>query len=144
VSACVASLRASAEHKKITLIENFRTPHGKVQGQPEELLQVLINILGNAIKFSPAGSAISISVLKADDSGYVLFEIADEGPGIAETEKSLIFHKYYRSRSVRKRMDGVGLGLYISKKIIHQMGGTLKVANNPSRGCTFSVLLPAV
>lgn len=144
VSDCVASLRASAEHKKITITENFRSPHGKVQGQPEELLQVFINILGNAIKFSPPGSVISISVLKADNSGYVLFEVADEGPGIPENEKSLIFHKYYRSKSVRKRMDGVGLGLYISRKIIQRMGGTLKVANNSSKGCTFSVLLPAV
>lgn len=144
VSDCIASLRASAEHKNITVTEHCRLPHGKVQGHPEEILQVLINILGNAIKFSPAGSEISISVLKANNSGYVLVEVADQGPGIPENEMSLIFHKYYRSRSVRKRMSGVGLGLYISKKIIHQMGGTLKVVNNPAKGCTFSVMLPSV
>lgn len=141
---CVTGLSPSADKKKIVITEDFRPNHGDILGQPEEIKQVLINLIGNAIKFSPVGSEIRISVLKAANSGYVLFEIADQGPGIPENEKSLIFHKYYRSKVVRKHMDGVGLGLYISKRIIHAMGGAIQVTNNPSGGCTFSVMLPSV
>lgn len=140
---CITGLSGSAEQKNITIIENYQTNHTKIHGHPEEIQQVFFNIIGNAIKFSPVNSEVRITVLKAVNAGYVLFEIADDGPGIPENEKSLIFNKYYRSRTVRKHMNGVGLGLYISRKIIQAMGGTLQVTNNPQKGCTFSVTLPS-
>jgi signal transduction histidine kinase len=141
---CISAVSGAAHQKNITIRENFQPNCGYIHGQPEKLQQVFINILGNAIKFSPQKSEIRISVLKSRHSEYVTFNIVDEGPGIPENEKTMIFNKYYRSKSVRKHMNGVGLGLYISKTIVHNMGGSIRVVNNPAKGCTFSLDLPAV
>jgi signal transduction histidine kinase len=142
VKDCVKGFTSSAETKNITFKYDFQKNPGKIKGHKEELQQIFTNIIGNALKFSPADKEIGISVLKAENSGYVQFKISDEGPGIPENEKNLIFNKYYRSKSVRKHMDGVGLGLYISRRIIQAMGGTVTVSNNVNRGCSFSVTLP--
>lgn len=143
VLSCITSLSSAAAHKNILITEHCEHDCGVIQGQPEEFQQILINIIGNAIKFSPVGGEIRIYVLKAEKSGYVLFNVTDQGPGIPENEQSLIFKKFYRSTSVRKHMNGVGLGLYISRKIVQAMGGTIQVTNNPGAGCTFSVCVPS-
>jgi signal transduction histidine kinase len=131
-----------ASLKNVKLISDIRPPFPKVSGVKEGIQQVLVNIVGNGIKFSPNDSEIIIKVQNCDDPGYVVFTISDHGPGIDENETSLIFHKYYRSKSIRKHMDGVGLGLYISKKIIQDLGGTISVRNNSETGSTFAFTLP--
>ena len=68
--------------------------------------------------------------------------ISDEGPGIPDDKKNLIFKKYYRAREVRKHMDGVGLGLNIARRIVQANGGKIFVGNKPDKGCTFSFTLP--
>jgi len=140
---CVAALSAFSAQNNITIVERCQPNCGVIQGRPEEFQQVLINILGNAIKFSPGGSEIIVQVVKNEKKEQVVFKISDQGPGISESEYSLIFKKYYRSTSVRKHMSGVGLGLYISSRIIHSMGGTIEVENNPGIGCTFSISVPS-
>lgn len=142
VENCIHSLDAMARLKSISLISHIRPDLPKVRGVREEIQQVLTNIVGNAIKFSANGTEIIIRVQKSEIPGYVLFTIRDHGPGIDENDISLIFHKYYRSKSVRKHMDGVGLGLYISKKIIQDLGGTISVSNNTDLGATFAFTLP--
>ena len=106
--------------------------------------QVLLNLLGNAIKFSPQGSEILVSV-RRDDTGKVsnlVFSVTDAGPGIPEAEHTLVFHKYYRASGVRDEVDGVGLGLSISKYIVEAHGGEIGVCSNPDVGSTFSFTLP--
>lgn len=139
---CITGISSSADHKHITITQDCQDSVGKIQGRPEELQQVFFNIIGNAIKFSPINSQIDITILKGANPDYVLFKISDQGPGIPENEKSLIFNKYYRSKSARKHMNGVGLGLYISRKIVHSMGGAIQIENNIDTGCTFSVIVP--
>lgn len=131
-----------AEKKSVALkITNPpKTPY--LYGVREELQQVFINIVGNAIKFSPEEKAVFISwEMKTD--GFVLFHVTDLGPGINEKEISLIFTRYYRAKDVRGHLDGVGLGLAISKKIVTSYGGEIKVHNNKVGGCTFSFTLPS-
>ena len=140
---CVAALGAFSAQNNVTIVEKCQPNCGVIQGRPEEFQQVLINILSNAIKFSPGGSEITVQVVKNEKKEQVVFKISDQGPGIAENEHSLIFKKYYRSTSVRKHMNGVGLGLYISSRIIHGMGGSIEVENNPEGGCTFSISVPS-
>lgn len=140
---CIAALGAFSAQNNVNIVEKCQPNCGVIQGRPEEFQQVLINILGNAIKFSPAGSEITIQVVKNEKKEQVVFKISDQGPGIPESERSLIFKKYYRSTSVRKHMNGVGLGLYISSRIIHTMGGSIEVENNPEAGCTFSISVPS-
>lgn len=139
---CTESLSTAAEKKNISIKQHFQEHIRPVSGRREELQQIIINILGNALKFSPVGSEVLISVLKSEKSGYVSIEISDLGPGISDDETSLIFNKYYRSKSVRKHMDGVGLGLYISKRLAKTVGGTIQVKNNPDQGCTFTIMIP--
>jgi len=141
---CIASLNGVAAQKSIIVSEECQPNCGVIQGRPEEFQQVLVNLLGNAIKFSPTGSTITIKVDKDEKQEQVVFKISDQGPGIPDNEHSLIFKKYYRSTSVRKHMNGVGLGLYISSRIIHDMGGSIEVANNnPGSGCTFTITVPS-
>lgn len=109
-------------------------------GVREEIQQVFVNIIGNAVKYSPEGSEVTLSWER--EKKFILFHVADSGPGIADDEKSLIFTKYYRTKDVRGHLDGVGLGLAISRRIVTSYGGRIEVANNSGRGCTFNFTLP--
>ncbi|MBF0112998.1 MAG: HAMP domain-containing histidine kinase [Desulfamplus sp.] len=113
-----------------------------VMGIKNEILQVLLNIIGNAIKFSYKNSFVDISLIKGAKGDEVIFKVSDEGPGIPQDEQSLVFKKYYRSKEVRTHMDGVGLGLNISKRIIQAHGGTIYMENNSDKGCSFFFTLP--
>lgn len=113
-----------------------------VFGVREELQQVFVNIIGNAVKYSPENGMVTVSWTRERGSRFLLFRVADAGPGIPNDEQSLIFSKYYRTKDARGHLDGVGLGLAIAKRIIDRYGGTIRVANNPDAGCTFSFTLP--
>lgn len=113
-----------------------------VRGDEKEIMQVIINILDNALKFSPDNSRVDIRLTRGPGKHFLTCGISDEGPGIPDDKKNLIFKKYYRAREVRKHMDGVGLGLNIARRIIQANGGKIFVENKPDKGCTFSFTLP--
>ncbi|MBI9088367.1 MAG: HAMP domain-containing histidine kinase [Desulfobacterium sp.] len=129
-----------AEKKEIRLTLHPMAEPPMVMGGEKEILQVLLNIIGNAIKFSYKGGTIDIHTLAAP--GAVRFRIADDGPGIPEGEAALIFNKYYRSREIRNHMDGVGLGLNISRKIVAFHHGEIWMENHSGKGCSFYFTLP--
>jgi two-component system sensor histidine kinase GlrK len=134
-----------------------------LQCDGSRLIQVLENLLSNAIKFSPAGSTVRLSLRHemqppttlprsyalrisgpAHQTGFALICIADQGPGIPSEEKSKIFEKFHQVRRDGKRPgQGTGLGLSISRTIAEAHGGALWVEDNPDRGSTFCLLLPA-
>ncbi len=138
----VHRLGTSAKIKDVTLHTYPMAETVKVMGEKKELMQVLMNIIGNAIKFSDKNGRVEIVALLSDEKGFLNFNIADTGPGIPRGKQSLIFKKYYRAKEVRKHMSGVGLGLSISKRIVQTHGGRISVANNKDKGCTFSFTLP--
>lgn len=113
-----------------------------VMGEKKQIIQVLLNIIGNAIKFSFKDSFVDIYLHNNNNKNMVTFKVSDQGPGISEEEQSLVFKKYYRAKSVRKHMDGVGLGLNISRRIIHAHQGIIYMENNKNSGCTFFFTLP--
>jgi signal transduction histidine kinase len=113
-----------------------------VMGVKKEIIQVLLNIVYNAVKFSDTNSFVDIHVLDQKNNKGLTFRVSDQGPGIPEEEQFLIFKKYYRAKEVRDHMDGVGLGLSISKRIIHAHGGIIYMENNKGRGCSFFFTLP--
>jgi two-component system, OmpR family, phosphate regulon sensor histidine kinase PhoR len=113
-----------------------------VAADRDKLRQVLVNLVGNAVKYSPAGGRIEVEV-KAD-TGHVAVLVRDEGLGIAPAEQSLIFEKFYRAdANMTRGVSGSGLGLYISRELVHRMGGTISVESQPDEGSTFVVTLPA-
>jgi len=109
----------------------------EIMGDSKHLQQVMLNVLGNAIKFSKPDSKIEVAVNHNDKDKQVLYSISDNGRGIPRPEQALIFNKYYRAREVREHMDGVGLGLNISKQIVEAHGGKIWVTSEPGKGSTF-------
>lgn len=131
---------ANANSVEIRLHELHGAP--MVMGIRNEILQVLLNIIGNAIKFSYKNSEVDVSLIPSPTGNELIFKISDQGPGISEEEQTLVFKKYYRSKEIRTHMDGVGLGLNISKRIIQAHGGAIYMENNRDRGCSFFFTLP--
>lgn len=112
-------------------------PH--VDGDVDLVRQVLLNLLGNALKFTPAGGRVTISA--REEASTVRLMVSDSGPGIAPHELRAIFQSFYRTRSA-SRVEGVGLGLSIVKEIVSLHDGHLDVHSRPGRGSTFGVHLP--
>jgi len=130
-----------ADSKKIKIDVRLADGLPSLSIDIDKIKQVLINIIGNAIKFSPEGSSININVKKKNE--YILFEIQDFGFGIPENEHEKIFNMFFQSASIRdKNIKGTGLGLSISKAIIEAHGGRIWVDSKIDKGSTFSFTLP--
>ncbi|MDX2167430.1 MAG: ATP-binding protein [Deltaproteobacteria bacterium] len=116
----------------------------RVVGDPLRLAQVLSNLIGNAIKFTPAGSVtVAIAVLAADaDSARLEFRVTDTGIGIAADKQKLIFEVFTQAESdTTRRYGGSGLGLSIAQRLVALMGGVITVESAPLHGATFSFAL---
>jgi phosphoserine phosphatase RsbU/P len=113
-----------------------------VRGDQARIRQVLVNLLGNAVKFTPDGGAITVTAGARCIGGeqYGEVRVADTGPGIAAEERAAIFTPYYRSAQAA-RTPGVGLGLAISAALVAQMGGTLDVESTVGKGTSFTLRL---
>ena len=108
------------------------------------LRQALVNILHNAVKFSPPGGAITMHVGR-DAAGRVQLEIADTGPGIAPEHAVKIFDRFYRVEESRSReTGGAGLGLAIAQWAVREHGGEIEVVPSPRTGSSFRIHLPAI
>jgi len=144
VEGTISRLIPAAEAKDISIHSEIAPEISNFYCDPDNLQQVLLNLLGNAIKFSPHGSEILISVRREDSAKapLLVFSVTDGGPGIPDAEQALVFHKYYRAPGVRDHVDGVGLGLSISKHIVEAHGGEIGVRSEPGEGSTFSFTLP--
>lgn len=106
--------------------------------------QVLVNLVGNAVKFTPQDGSVTVTVARGEDpcgASWGEVRVADTGPGIAEAERAAIFEPYYRSEGTATA-PGVGLGLAISHALVTQMKGTLEVESEAGSGTTFIVRLP--
>ena len=110
----------------------------------DKITQVLTNLIVNAVKFSPAGGSLKLSMAPANDGGLLEVSVSDTGPGIPPTEVERIFHEFYQiSQPGREKTMGVGLGLAISKKLVEMHGGKIRVESVPGEGSTFFFTLPA-
>lgn len=114
-----------------------------VEMDPDLMDQVVWNLLGNALKFTPPGGRVEVSVTRSGEG--VRLEVADTGPGIPEEELERVFHRFFRideARTGGSEEGGTGLGLAIVKAIVDRHGGSVSAANRPSGGAVFSVELP--
>ena len=101
--------------------------------------EALFNLLDNAVKYTPAGGKISVSVEQWEM--YVKLDVADTGKGIPESRQAAVFRRFSREEEVHNQ-PGVGIGLYLAREIISRQGGYIKVTSEVGRGSTFSVFLP--
>ena len=116
-------------------------PGPQVAADPDGLRQVLVNLVENAVKYSPNGGRVELELAPSD--GRVLFAVHDRGLGIPASEHERIFEKFFRlDPNLSRGVGGTGLGLYISREIVRRMGGRLRVESEPGHGSTFSFELP--
>jgi len=137
-----AVARPAAAGKRHTLTLDVPGDLPRVLADRDRLGQVLINLLDNAVKFTPEGGRIEVSARPS--SGRVVVSVKDNGVGIPPEDIGRIFERFYRvGRSRDRREGGTGLGLAIAKHLTQAMGGTIEVESRPGSGTTFRVSLPA-
>lgn len=141
VAEVVAKLEYLARSKKIEIRTEFDTLFS-TKIDPDLIRQVLSNLVENAIKYSPPESSILVSTEERD--GWIVVQVADQGPGIPEDELPHIFMKFYRSRNAKgSTIKGSGLGLYLAKYFIELHKGRIAVDSTLGQGSTFTVELPS-
>ncbi len=137
LSYIVSLITPSAEERGISV--NLQEWHGTVLGDHERLTEALVNIIENAVKYTPNGGTVTISV--DDTSQYAVVNIRDTGIGISEEDMEVIFERFYRVDKSREAVPGTGLGLSIVKAIIEAHHGKLEVESEKGKGSCFKVFL---
>ncbi|MDO4489452.1 MAG: DUF4118 domain-containing protein [Lachnospiraceae bacterium] len=139
IAEAVRHMKPKAEHHQLSFQEEDDFIF--VNADTRMILQVLINIIDNALKYTPVGSKIHISSRSVGDMAEIC--IADNGPGISGAEKEHIFEKFYSgNHSIADNRRSIGLGLFLCKSIVEAHGGTITVADNTPSGAVFSFTLP--
>ncbi|HEY1421087.1 MAG TPA: ATP-binding protein [Candidatus Dormibacteraeota bacterium] len=142
VEAEVDRLRPRAEQAGLKLVAVNGTPH-TVLGSEAEIEHMLHNLIDNALRYTPAGGAISVAAKQVP--GYVELKVADTGIGIPPPDLNRVFERFYRVDTARSRdTGGTGLGLSIVRHIVEAHGGTVEVHSVLGEGSTFTVRLPAI
>ncbi len=130
----------SAQEKNISMIKNVEPSINNIYGEQFSIEEVLLNLVLNAIKYSPPDKTVLVNA--KDKQDRVLIEVIDQGMGIPEEEIPLVFNEFYRASNVRNQIkDGTGLGLAISKQIVEDHGGKIWVESRVNLGTTFSLML---
>jgi PAS domain S-box-containing protein len=131
-----------AEKNGIELLFELADNLPEAEFDRDRIVQVLINLIGNAIKFSPKGGQVCLNVQHRDEE--LVISVSDTGVGIPKKELPKIFERFYRSEQQREEVQGTGLGLSIVHKIVTRHGGRIEVESKVGQGSTFTVFLPLV
>jgi PAS domain S-box-containing protein len=144
LSEVYGAVRLQAEQKQLALTANAVSDDLVAWCDEERLRQVLLNLLGNALKFTDAGGAIAVDVSPCHEEGLIRFEIVDTGIGIEPEKLGTIFEKFVQADgSTTRQRGGSGLGLTISQRLVEMMGGTISAhSGGEGRGATFSFTIP--
>jgi signal transduction histidine kinase len=141
VADCVEAAQPTATAKEIELTTSTHQLPVQLQGDPERLAQVLDNLVSNALKFTPSGGRVEISLQGVD--GVAVIEVSDTGLGLAEDEQDQLFERFFRSsRASENAIPGTGLGLAIAKTIVERHGGRIRLKSALDVGTTVRVELP--
>ena len=144
VRQAVSMMAATAKEKQVGLEVGSDTRIPFVYADPDRVLQVLINLIDNGIKFTPPGGGVMVKACLVEaDPTMVYLSVTDSGCGIGPEAKALIFERLYQDpNSIDNRCAGLGLGLFIAKELVELHGGRLWVASEIGNGSTFSFTLP--
>ncbi len=129
-------------YTSVTVTQVYPEDSAIVESDEQRLRQVIGNLLDNAAKYAdPAQPAITVTLARAADGG-VEVRVRDNGAGIRPDVEPYIFQRFYRSEQPKARGEGLGLGLYISRRIARHLGAELSFTPNPGSGAEFSLRLP--
>ncbi len=140
VEEAVRRLTPEAERRDIALVAK-PCPPLSVKAAPGAASLAVANVLDNAVKFSPAGGRVTVSVFA--EGGEAVVTVADTGPGVLPDEIPRLFERFHRGSAARSaEAPGIGLGLAISRALVEGQGGWISVESSPGEGATFSIRLP--
>ena len=142
VKEAVNTMKSSAKLKNIKITSDIQTDLPELFIDKDRVKQVITNLIGNAIKFSPEDTTITVRAKKEKEE--ILFEVQDQGRGIPKEKQKMIFEKFYQvDQGLDRQAGGIGLGLSISMAIISAHGGKIEVESpGPEKGSTFRFTLP--
>jgi PAS domain S-box-containing protein len=141
VQKLLVDFRFAAENAGLNLEAQVEPDLPPVVGDPTHLNQVLDNLLGNALKFTPTGGTIAVSLAREDD--FLILEVSDTGVGIPSDQLDRVFERFYQvDGSMSRRYGGAGLGLALVKQVVEAHGGSVSVQSELLKGSTFTVSLP--
>jgi len=142
IEKAVESVLPQAVRKDIEIVTSVEESAGQVMGDEGALTEALVNVLGNAVKYSPTESKVSIAWERKDNQ--VVISVSDTGVGISEEDLPFIFNGLYRAKSAEGAESGLGVGLAISRRIIEAHDGSISVQSKLGEGSTFVITLPAI
>ncbi len=144
VRVAVTMMQVTAQEKRVGLEIGVDSTLPFVHGDPDRILEVLINLIDNAIKFTPADGAVTVQACHVPtDTDFVCISVVDTGCGIKPEARALIFERLYQDpNALDNNRKGLGLGLFIAKELVRLHGGRMWVASEPGSGSTFSFTLP--
>lgn len=144
IHSTVTLFQHEALTKGITLASTVPARLPRINADPERLQQALINLVGNALKFTATGGAIQIQARHLGEPNAVQISVTDNGVGIAAEEQSHIFDEFGRARRAgsHRNQQGAGLGLAITRRVVEAHGGEISVTSKPNKGSTFTITLP--
>ena len=130
-----------AAEKKITLVFNLPPKMPVINGDRDKILLAMHNLVGNALKYTPAGGNVTIDV--ATDPKQLTFAVRDSGIGIGSEDAERIFERFYRAKDPRvEKITGSGLGLTLAREVVRLHGGEVTVDSELNKGSTFTITLP--
>jgi signal transduction histidine kinase len=144
VNEIVETLRPLADEKNMGLISNVQQELPPIYVDPDKLKQILINLISNAIKFTPETTGlIEVKVIYNEDKKELLFSVKDNGIGIPDKDKPRLFDRFYQvDNTSTRKYGGTGLGLAIVKKLVELNNGQLWVESKTGLGSTFYFTVP--
>jgi signal transduction histidine kinase len=133
-------VRERAQRRSIALANTVDAQLGTIYADERKVKQVLLNLLSNALKFTPEGGRIDVHARVID--GHAQISVTDTGVGIPQHEQAAVFEEFRQVGSAARKVEGTGLGLAISKKFVELHGGRIWVESQPGLGSTFAFSLP--
>jgi len=134
-------ISAEAKQRVLRYIDEGLASGAELVVDGQRLIQVLTNLLMNAIKFSPPTTTVQLRV-ESRSPGTVTFAVRDRGPGVTPEEREVIFDRFHQTESSAAHSEGAGLGLYIARQLTEAMGGWITLESEPGDGATFIVTIP--
>jgi signal transduction histidine kinase len=139
-AAALDSLAPNFEERQLTCEREFPSGGLSLSSDPDKVTQIITNVVGNAVKFSPSGSRVVVGIERQD--GAVLLRVRDQGPGIAEEDIPRVFDKFHQLENINLTVEGSGLGMSISKKLVETLGGQIWIESLVGMGACVFIRLP--
>jgi signal transduction histidine kinase len=139
VEQAVALVKPQADVRHVALHVDLQNPNLAIQGDPDKVTQILLNVLLNAVQFTPEGGQVAVQgrAQSLSHGRFAVVGVLDQGPGIKEADRERIFDPFFSTRE-----NGTGLGLSIASRLIDEHHGYIEVKNRPGAGSEFSLFFP--